>query len=121
MPRSRTKWKISCHFNYVTFINELDIPNAEKEDLHETFRGLTSNPYPGDSKSMRRVKNVRIVRSGSYRVLYRVNKYHARVVIIKIGHRGTVYDGIVYRDLMFWTTPNVVGRVVRNEFDGCDI
>ncbi len=55
---------------------------------------LISNPRPADSKKIQGDTNLYRIRSGDYRILYRIYDKKVLVLIFDIGYRKDVYSGI---------------------------
>jgi mRNA interferase RelE/StbE len=52
---------------------------------------LADDPAPAQVKALAGSSGLLRVRAGAWRVIYRVERDQARVVIVDIGHRSTVY------------------------------
>lgn len=62
--------------------------------ISKKLEDLKLNPFPSDSKFIRREDNEKVfrVRVGKYRILYKVNYGENLIVAVKIDKRGRVYD-----------------------------
>ena len=66
------------------------LPKATQERLAETIDGLARQPRPNGSTKLTGQDLYR-VRSGDYRVIYRIEDERLVVLVVKIGHRRDVY------------------------------
>ena len=68
------------------------IPTEQRQRILTRLQRLLLDPVPSDAKFMGRDLGERVFRYrvGSYRAMYKLKDYG--VLIIRIGHRGNVYD-----------------------------
>ena len=52
---------------------------------------LAQNPFPKGARKLSGYDDVFRVRAGRYRILYSVSESALIVVVLKVGHRGSVY------------------------------
>lgn len=66
-----------------------------QDHLREAIRNLADDPIPPHCIAMtgKAAGHFRI-RVEDYRVVYRVNDERVTVIVVRVGHRGTVYDGL---------------------------
>ena len=62
-----------------------------RDRIRRTLLDLAVNPTPAQVKALAGGGGLLRVRVGAWRVIYRVEHDQARVVILDIGHRSTVY------------------------------
>jgi mRNA interferase RelE/StbE len=62
-----------------------------RDRIRLVLRDLADNPTPAQVKAVTGGGGVLRVRVGDWRVIYSVEHDQARVVIVDIGHRSTVY------------------------------
>jgi mRNA interferase RelE/StbE len=62
-----------------------------RDRIRRTLLDLADNPTPAQVKALAGGDGLLRVRVGAWRVIYRVEHDKARVVILDIGHRSTVY------------------------------
>lgn len=62
-----------------------------RERVRRTLHDLGENPTPAQVTALAGSKDLMRVRVGAWRVIYRIEHDQARVVVIDIGHRSTVY------------------------------
>ena len=62
-----------------------------RDRIRRTLLDLADNPTPAQVKALEGGGGLLRVRVGAWRVIYRVEHDQARVVIVDIGHRSTVY------------------------------
>jgi mRNA interferase RelE/StbE len=55
------------------------------------LRNLADEPTPAQVKALAGSGGLLRIRVGAWRVIYRVEHDRARVVVVDIGHRSTVY------------------------------
>jgi mRNA interferase RelE/StbE len=62
-----------------------------RDRIRRTLLDLADDPTPTQVKALSGSGGLLRVRVGAWRVIYRVEHDQARVVILDIGHRSTVY------------------------------
>ena len=62
-----------------------------RDRIRRTLLDLADDPTPAQVKALTGGDGLLRVRVGAWRVIYRVERDPARVVILDIGHRSTVY------------------------------
>jgi mRNA interferase RelE/StbE len=62
-----------------------------RDRIRAALHDLADNPTPAQVKALAGGDGLFRVRVGDWRVIYRVEHDQARVVIVDIGHRSTVY------------------------------
>lgn len=67
------------------------LPKTIAGSLIKKIKGLANDPYPSGFKKLSGIDNAYRVRSGDYRVIYRIFNAVLVVEVIKIGHRKNVY------------------------------
>jgi mRNA interferase RelE/StbE len=83
-------------------IYQIDIkPSAQKAlgklakplavSIIKKINGLAVNPYPSGIKKLSGMDNAYRVRTGDYRIIYRIFSDVLVVEVIKIGHRKSIY------------------------------
>jgi len=60
--------------------------------ISATFDALAKNPRPHGYKKIVSKNELYRIRIGDYRVIYNVNDKILRILIVKVGHRGDVYE-----------------------------
>jgi mRNA interferase RelE/StbE len=71
------------------------IPDPYKTNLIEQIDHLTSDPRPkGCTKLKGSSPELWRVRVGTYRIVYQIKDDKLLVLIIRIGHRSDVYEGL---------------------------
>ena len=57
------------------------------------IEALSNNPFPSGCKALQgELSGLYRIRSGWYRVVYSVDKETVKILILKIGHRSSIYD-----------------------------
>jgi mRNA interferase RelE/StbE len=64
---------------------------AVRDRIRRALLDLADDPAPAQVKALAGGGGLLRVRVGAWRVIYRVEHDQARVVIVDIGHRSTVY------------------------------
>jgi mRNA interferase RelE/StbE len=62
-----------------------------RERVRRTLNDLADNPAPAQVKALAGGAGLLRVRVGAWRVIYWIDHDKARVVIVDVGHRSTVY------------------------------
>ncbi|MEL7353768.1 MAG: type II toxin-antitoxin system RelE/ParE family toxin [Cyanobacteria bacterium P01_A01_bin.116] len=66
-------------------------PNIQKT-LRPLIDSLSKNPRPSGCKKLKGRKNEYRIRSGSYRVIYKIQDTALIVIVIGLGHRRDAYE-----------------------------
>ena len=64
---------------------------AIRDRVRRALRDLADEPAPAQVKALAGSRDLLRVRVAAWRVIYRIEHDQARVVIVDIGHRSTVY------------------------------
>ena len=67
------------------------IPNVDVRRILERIETLTSNPRGDGCVKLAGQERYR-VRQGAYRIVYEIHDDHLVVIVIKVGHRSSVYE-----------------------------
>jgi mRNA interferase RelE/StbE len=70
------------------------IPNPYKSNIIETINDLADQPRPHNCKKLKGFAGLWRVRVGSYRVVYQIHDDKYIILIVRIGHRSDVYEGL---------------------------
>ena len=72
-------------------IRRLDKPIRER--IRKRIRELAKTPRPAGAQRLRKRPDWRI-RVGDYRIVYRIEDQELVVLVVKVGHRKDVYQGL---------------------------
>lgn len=67
------------------------IPKKDAKRILEKARSLADDPRPFGCQKLAGQEKYRI-RQGNYRIIYSIEDGRLIVVVVKVGHRGQVYD-----------------------------
>jgi len=67
------------------------VPLRDRERIAVRIDAFAVDPRPHGSRKLQGTKDRYRVRVGDYRVLYRIDDSHRRLVVYAIGHRKDVY------------------------------
>lgn len=67
------------------------LPVKEQERISKIVDGLADMPRPSQARSLKGYDDLLRIRSGNYRLIYRVEEDVVAVLVIAIGHRKDVY------------------------------
>ena len=70
------------------------LPDRNYRQLRTRIDALAENPYPPGVKRVQGGESLYRIRSGDYRILYRVERRQLLVLVVRIGHRREVYRGL---------------------------
>jgi mRNA interferase RelE/StbE len=82
----------------ILFVSGLDkdlkkIPKANQKRIISKVESLAENPFPSGYKALQgNLAGYYRIRSGNYRIVYSVDKEKVIILILKIGHRGSIYE-----------------------------
>jgi mRNA interferase RelE/StbE len=71
--------------------NMAKIPRRELIRIEDRIESLAKEPKPADVKKIQGDENLYRVRSGNYRILYRVFERKVSILIVDVDHRKDVY------------------------------
>lgn len=67
------------------------IPKRELSQIKERIEALSSVPRPEDVKKIKGDDNLYRIRSGKYRILFRIFDEKVMILIVDVDHRKDVY------------------------------
>lgn len=70
------------------------IPKRELIRIQNKIESLAIEPKPDDTKKIQGDENLYRIRSGNYRILYRIFEYKLHVLIIDVNHRKDIYKNL---------------------------
>jgi mRNA interferase RelE/StbE len=70
------------------------IPNPYKDNIIKAIENLANKPLPHNCKKLKGVLDLWRVRVGPYRIVYQIHESKFIILIIRIGHRRDVYEGL---------------------------
>jgi len=70
------------------------LPKSDQERITKRIDALASDPRPPGAKAVQGQHGLFRLRSGNYRILYRIEDVRLLVLVVKIGHRRDVYRGL---------------------------
>ncbi len=71
--------------------NMAKIPKRDLIRIQNRLEALSTEPMPNDIKKIRGDDNLFRIRSGNYRILYRIFENKLCILIVDIDHRKDVY------------------------------
>ena len=72
-----------------------ELPKPDQRRVQEAIDALASDPRPPGAKSLQgKSKGLHRIRVGNYRIVYRIRQSQLLVLVVRIGHRGSVYRGM---------------------------
>lgn len=69
------------------------LPRDVQKRIGESVSDLAENPRPPGAEKMKGEDDLYRVRSGDYRVVYKVSDEVLLVLVVRVGHRREVYRG----------------------------
>jgi mRNA interferase RelE/StbE len=82
----------------ILFVSGLDkdlkkISKADQKRIINKVESLAKNPFSSGCKALQgELVGYYRIRSGNYRIIYSVDKEKVIILILKIGHRGSIYE-----------------------------
>ncbi|WP_234571928.1 type II toxin-antitoxin system RelE family toxin [Rhodohalobacter sp. 614A] len=70
------------------------IPNPFKSNIIEAIDRLTEDVRPVGSKKLRGAEDLYRIRVNDYRIVYQIHDQKLVVLIVRIGHRKDIYEGL---------------------------
>jgi mRNA interferase RelE/StbE len=66
---------------------------SRENQIHvlRAIEGLAGEPHPPGSRKLRGYEDVYRIRTGTFRILYSVEKARVLIIILKVGHRKEIY------------------------------
>lgn len=71
-----------------------ELPNKIQIDLKNNIKSLSKFPSVRNCKKITGYENTFRLRSGKYRVLFKVYNEKNAIVIVKVEHRGKIYKNL---------------------------
>ncbi len=68
------------------------LPRQEQGRIVDAMLALSRDPRPRGSRKLQGYEDVFRIRVGSYRILYSVEQRRLIIIILKVGHRGDIYQ-----------------------------
>jgi mRNA interferase RelE/StbE len=75
----------------VAFKSMAKIPRRELVRIQNRIDALSAEPRPADLKKIRGDDNLFRIRSGNYRILYRIFDEKIHILIVDVDHRKNIY------------------------------
>jgi mRNA interferase RelE/StbE len=70
------------------------LPKAIQRRIGSKINNLIDDPFPSGVKKLQTSEPMYRIRVGDYRVVYEVHSSILVVLILTVGHRGDVYQGL---------------------------
>ena len=70
------------------------IPNPYKSNIIEAIDDLSVDAYPHGSKKLKGAADLYRIRVNDYRIIYQVREKKLLILIVRIGHRKDIYEGL---------------------------
>jgi len=70
------------------------LPKDIQQALAHRMSALADNPRPPDSRKLEGADNCYRIRQGDYRLIYTILEDRVVIIVLRVGHRGSVYRGI---------------------------
>ena len=67
------------------------VPKKDVIKIVQTIQQLAISPFPEGSRKLKGEENTLTVRQGNYRILYEVLDKKLIILVLKIGHRKSIY------------------------------
>lgn len=74
--------------------NMTKIPKKELIRIHNIIESLSIHPKPDDHKKNQGDENLYRIRSGNYRILYRIFENKLYILIVDVDHRKDIYKSL---------------------------
>jgi len=87
--------KYTVEFSKLVFKSLKKIPKDEGKKILRKAEALITNPYPNGFKKIQGEENLFRIRSGDYRILYRVFEKKLVILVVNVGHRKDIYQSFV--------------------------
>ncbi len=70
------------------------IPDPYKSNLINTIDQLSDNPQPNGCKKLKGAESLWRIRVNDYRIVYQIKDEQLLILVIRIGHRKDIYEGL---------------------------
>lgn len=70
------------------------IPNPYKSNLIQAIDDLSIDPRPGGCTKLKGESEFWRIRVNSYRVVYQIKDNELLILVVRIGHRRDIYEGL---------------------------
>ncbi len=68
------------------------IPSEYQERIRGKIDELANNPFPKGAKKLKKDDDKFSLRTGPYRIVYKIIKEELLILVVKIGHRKDIYN-----------------------------
>ncbi|TVQ03061.1 MAG: type II toxin-antitoxin system RelE/ParE family toxin [Balneolaceae bacterium] len=85
-------WKVEIERNAQKALKK--IPNPYKSNLIKTIDSLTEDPRREGCRKLKGQSELWRIRVNTYRIIYQIKDNQLRILIIRIGHRSDIYEGL---------------------------
>lgn len=85
-------WKIEIERKALKSLKK--IPDPYKTNIIEAIDKLENNPRPDGCTKLKGIDNLWRIRVNSYRIIYQIQDKRLLILIVRIGHRGDIYEGL---------------------------
>jgi mRNA interferase RelE/StbE len=71
------------------------MPKKVQRQIGRKIDALAKNPFPNNAKLIQRTTDIYRIRSGDYRIAYKVRHKRLLILVISIGHRKDFYQKLL--------------------------
>ncbi|SMO43350.1 type II toxin-antitoxin system RelE family toxin [Gracilimonas mengyeensis] len=86
------RWEIQIERKAQKALKKISEPY--KSNIIEAIDELAKNPRPSSCTKLKGVDNLWRIRISDYRVVYQIKDDRLLILIIRIGHRRDIYEGL---------------------------
>ncbi len=83
--------KYTIEFSHIAFKSFQKLPKSESLRILKKTEMLIENPYPNGFKKLQGEENLYRIRSGDYRILYKIYDEKLIILVVNVGHRKEIY------------------------------
>lgn len=97
MERCKTRTRFVTYdieLSRIALKNMAKIPKKDLVRIQDRIDALSIQPNPPDLKKVRGDENLFRIRSGDYRILYRIFNKVLKILIVDIDHRRDIYKNL---------------------------
>ena len=85
--------KYKIEFSHLSQKSLKKLPTEDSRKILRKIEALESDPFPANRcKKIQGEENLYRIRSGDYRILYRVIESNVIILILNVGHRKDIYQ-----------------------------
>ena len=85
-------WKVHIERKALKALKK--IPNPYKFNITDSLEKLSEDPRPSGCVKLKGADDLCRIRVNDYRIIYQIKNEELLILVVRIGHRGDIYEGL---------------------------